>query len=397
MSEVWHDPIRHVYHRNASQFFHLKISRMTDSSRRIALLGTGLIGGSLGLVWAERHPEWTIVGHDRPGVLDRALERGAIDERAADPVTAVTDADVVVLATPLGATLTLMEQIAPHLEADTIVTDVASVKSPVMEQAAEVLPDHVHFAGGHPMAGAETSGIDAADALLFENAIYALCLPGDTEASSLEGTLSPLVELISATGARPLVLDAKQHDRIAAWVSHLPQLLAVALMNVVDDLDDASARQLAAGGFRDMTRIANSPFSMWRDVLVGNQGHVLDALGAISRSIQSIRNRLIEDDVEALEDAFEQAADAREGIPVNQKGFLEPLHDVLVRAEDRPGELHAITGILLEADLNVRDVELLKFREGTGGTFRLGFGSADEASAACDALNKKDYAARPLE
>jgi len=370
---------------------------MTDSSKRIALLGTGLIGGSLGLIWAERRPDWTVVGHDRPDVLERAFDRSAVDERAADPVTAVDGADIVVLATPLGATLKILEQIAPHLDEGTIVTDVASVKSPVMEQAADVLPGHVHFVGGHPMAGAETSGIDAADALVFENAIYALCLPSTTEETDLDGLLSPLVDLISATGARPLILNAEQHDRIAAWVSHLPQLLAVSLMNVVDDLDDASARQLAAGGFRDMTRIASSPFSMWRDILVGNQGHVLDALGAISRSIQSIRNRLIEDDVEALEDAFGQAADAREGIPVNQKGFLDPLYDILVRAEDRRGELHTITGILLDADLNVRDVELLKFRKGTGGTFRLGFSHADEASAACDALNAKDYAARRLE
>jgi prephenate dehydrogenase len=329
-------------------------------------------------------------------VLDRAHERGALDERAADPQTLVEDADVVVLATPVGTSLRMLKQIAPHLAKGAIVTDVASVKSPVMDQAAEVLPDHVHFVGGHPMAGAEKSGIDAADALLFENAIYALCL-ADDDASALEGPLSPLVELVEATGARPLLLEADHHDRIAAWVSHLPQLLAVALMNLVDDLDDATARQLAAGGFRDMTRIASSPFEMWRDIVVGNQGPILDALGAMARSIQSLRNRLIEDDLDALDEAFDQASKAREGIPSNQKGFLQPLYDVLVRAEDQPGELHAITGTLLNADLNVRDVELLKFREGTGGTFRLGFSSADEAEAACNALNANDFEARPLE
>jgi len=397
LAQKRHDPFGHAYHRNASQFFYFNRTRMTESSGRIALLGTGLIGGSLGLVWSERCPDWTLIGFDRPDILDRAHDRGAIEQRAADPKTLVEDADIVVLATPLGASLQMLEEIAPHVKEGAIVTDVASVKSPVMEQAAEVLPDHAHFVGGHPMAGAENSGIDAADGLLFENAIYALCLEEEDEATVLEGTLSPLVELIEATGARPLLLEANHHDRIAAWVSHLPQLLAVSLMNVVDDLDDATARQLAAGGFRDMTRIASSPFSMWRDILIGNQGPILDALGAMSRSIQSVRNRLIEDDIEALDNTFEQAMKAREGIPSNQKGFLQPLHDVLVRAEDQPGELHAITGTLLDADLNVRDVELLKFREGTGGTFRLGFSSADEAHAACDALNKNDFRARPLQ
>ena len=160
---------------------------MTESSGRIALLGTGLIGGSLGLVWSERCPDWTLIGFDRPDVLDRAHDRGAIEQRAADPKTLVEDADIVVLATPLGASLQMLEEIAPHVKEGAIVTDVASVKSPVMEQAAEVLPDHAHFVGGHPMAGAENSGIDAADALLFENAIYALCLEEEDEADGPRG------------------------------------------------------------------------------------------------------------------------------------------------------------------------------------------------------------------
>jgi prephenate dehydrogenase len=247
------------------------------------------------------------------------------------------------------------------------------------------------------MAGAETSGIDAADALLFENAVYTLCLPEGVGEDALSGPLAPVVDLVEATGAQPLVIDAGRHDRIAAWVSHLPQLIAVTLMNMVDDLDDDIGRQLAAGGFRDMTRIASSPFEMWRDVLVGNQGRVLDALGDLSRSIRTLRNRLIEDDVEGLGEAFEQAADARSEIPRNQKGFLQPLHDVLVRAEDQPGELHAITGHLLDAGLNVRDVELLKFREGTGGTFRLGFESHKDAAQAVDTLEAEGYASRILE
>lgn len=367
-------------------------------SGRIALLGTGLIGGSLGLSWKERRTDWTIVGHDRPDVLARAQERKAIDEKAADAQTAVQDADIVVLATPLGTTLRLLESIADHLQEGAVVMDVASVKTPVMEQAAEVLPESVHFLGGHPMAGAETSGIDAADALLFENAFYALCLPTTAPDDALASPpLSTAVELIEATGARTIHLDEARHDRIAAWVSHLPQVLSVMLVNLLDDLDDEVAHQLAAGGFRDMTRIASSPFSMWRDILVGNQRQILDALGALSRSVQRLRNRLIEDDIDQLEEAFEQAADLRATIPTNQKGMLHPLFDVVVRARDRPGELHTITGELLEADLNVRDIELLKFREGTGGTFRLSFEDHVDAKRAVETLEASDFSARMLE
>lgn len=401
-------------------------------NERIAILGTGLIGGSLGLAWKHRRPGVTIVGHDRPEVLERAEARGAIDAKAAAPVTAVEDADVVVLCTPLATTLRMLDAIADAVTPGTIVTDVASVKQPVLDQAHDVLPDGVAFVGGHPMAGAEQSGIDHADALLFENAAYVLCLPDGASTGDLDGPLAPVVDLVESVGARPLVLDAATHDRVAAVVSHLPQLLAVALVNTVAETDvsrpesassdvdergdgragpppedatdadapdapnhtDNVALDLAAGGFRDMTRIASSPFSMWRDVLVGNESAIHDALSHFTRVVQHLRNRLIADDLDALEDAFDSARDTRRRIPRTPKGFLQPLHDVLVRAPDEPGVLHAMTGALSDAGINIRDIELQKFREGTGGTFRLGFESDDDAARAVDVLDATQFDAR---
>ena len=181
---------------------------------RISILGTGLIGGSLGLAWQERRPNCTIVGHDRPEVLAAAEERGAIDKKAADPVTAVEGTDLVVLATPLASILKLLDTIAEHVPEGAFVTDVGSVKQPVLDQAEDVLPDHVHFLGGHPMAGAEEAGIDHADPLLFENAGYVLCLPPDRDADVLDDALAPVVDLVTATGARPL--------RRSSWPSLSP-------------------------------------------------------------------------------------------------------------------------------------------------------------------------------
>jgi prephenate dehydrogenase len=369
---------------------------------RIALLGTGLIGGSLALAWQQRAPQQlpsplTIVGYDRPEVLEAAEARGALDARATDPASAVDGAEVVVLATPPAVTLRLMADVAPHLAPGALVTDVASVKAPVIAQARDVLPPEVAFLGGHPMAGAETSGIDGADPLLFENAAYVLCLPDGAGEDALHGTYAPLLRLVEATGARPLVLDAARHDRIAAAVSHLPQLLSVALVNTVTDLhasDPDDALRLAAGGFRDMTRIASSPFAMWRDVLVGNSGPVLDALAAFAARVQRTRNRLIEDDLAALESAFAEARAAREQIPRDTKGFLRPLADVHVRLADEPGALHGLTGTLAEANVNVKDIELRVIREGDGGTFRLGFATTDEADEAVRALRDAGYVAR---
>jgi prephenate dehydrogenase len=384
---------------------------------RIAILGTGLIGGSLGLAWQDALPDVTIVGHDRQDVLETAESRGAIDEKAADPVTAVEDADLVVLATPVGTVLTMMDAIADALPDGAVVTDVASVKQPVLDQAREVLPDSVHFLGGHPMAGAESSGIEHADALLFENAIYALSLPEGVGESALEGDLAGAVEVVTATGARPLVVDAATHDRLAAVVSHLPQLLAVALVNTVaetdgssgsndgpqDDPDDGAeddatagnlALELAAGGFRDVTRIASSPFDVWRDILVGNEGPILDAVSHFTRSLQHLRNRLIAEDLDELEEAFDTARTTRSRIPRDQKGFLQPLADVYVRAEDDVGVLHELTGCLAEAGLNVKDVELQSYREGTGGTFRFSFATAADAEEAVATLTTAGYQVR---
>jgi prephenate dehydrogenase len=363
---------------------------------RIAILGTGLIGGSLGLVWQEHRPDLTIVGHDRPEVLDTAEERGAIDAKAADPVTAVEEADLVVLATPVGTVLRLLDSISGALPDGAVVTDVASVKRPVLDQARDVLPDSVSFVGGHPMAGAESPGIAHADPLLFENAIYALSLPDGVDASALDDELAGVVDLVETTGARPLLLDAATHDRLAAVVSHLPQLLAVALVTTVAETDDPDevALELAAGGFRDMTRIASSPFAVWRDILVGNEGPILDAVSHFTRSLQQLRNRLIAEDFDDLEAAFETARTTRSSIPRDQKGFLQPLADVYVRAEDEPGVLHDLTGHLTDAGLNIKDVELQSYREGTGGTFRFSFAEAADAERAVATLTDAGYEAR---
>ena len=363
--------------------------------KKIALLGVGLIGGSLGLAWKKHRPELVIVGYDEADVLEEALRRGAIDGRAADPAAAVRAADLVVLAAPIGAILRLMETIAPHLKRGAVVTDVGSVKAPVAQHARDVLPAANPFVGGHPMAGSEKGGIAHADAFLFENATYVLSPPPDVGPDALPARFPDLVALVQATGARLLVLEAERHDRIAATVSHLPQLLAVTLMNAAAEAnrEDEAFLRLAAGGFRDMTRIASSPFAMWRDVLVANEGPILDALGRFAAAFQRTRNRLLEDDPDALADAFDAARQVRERIPRDMKGFLEPLAEVHLYAEDRPGFLVGITSAVYEAGLNIKDIELLKIREGTGGAFRLGFATAGDADAATEALNAAGYRA----
>ncbi len=366
--------------------------------QRVALLGVGLIGGSLALAFKRSTDRLTIIGYDRPDVLDEALRLGVIDARAADPAAAVQEADLVILATPIGAILHLLDAIAPHVRPGAIITDVGSVKAPVLAHAREVLPDPTAFVGGHPMTGSEHGGVAHADPFLFENATYVLCPPAGMPAVEATRDFAGLIELLQRSGARLLMLEADVHDRIAATVSHLPQLLAVLLMNLAAEraTEHEAVLKLAAGGFRDMTRIAASPFAMWRDILVANHGNILDTLGDCAAALQRLRNRLAAEDLDALEEAFRQARAARESIPRDSKGFLRPLADLYVHAEDRPGALLHIVQTLYEAEVNIKDIELLKIREGTGGTFRLGFVDEATVQTAIETLRRAGLKAHRL-
>jgi prephenate dehydrogenase len=361
--------------------------------QKIAMLGMGLIGGSLSLAWKKHRGYLHLVGYDVPAVREEALRRGVVDAVAPTPAEAVAEADLVVLATPLGPMLGLLDAIGPALRPGTLVTDVGSVKSPILTHARKVLPAHSLFLGGHPMAGSEKNGVVHADPFLFENATYVLCPPDDEAADRLERDHPDFLDILGSTGARILFMDAARHDRIAAAVSHLPQLLAVTLMNYIGDLHDEDGRylRLAAGGFRDMTRIASSSFDMWRDILAANEGPILDALAGFAAALQRTRNRVFQEDRDAMRQSFADARARRDMIPKTTKGFLHPLADVYVYAEDKPGFLFRLTRILHEANINIKDLELLKIREGIEGVFRIGFADQTTAEIAMNALSGAGY------
>ncbi len=362
---------------------------------RVAILGIGVIGGSLALALKERLPGLRITGFDSPSVLEHAKLRGLIDRSSSSAGDAVHDADAVFLAVPLDSIASLMDSISAHLKPHSFVSDVASVKQPVIEAAQRLLPDTIRFIGGHPMTGSERSGLDGADAFLFENAIYILCTDGIEDIDSY----TPMTQLIEGTGARVLLMDSKQHDRIVACVSHLPQLVATTLVNVVAEQNqtDPMTLQLAAAGFRDMTRIASSSFDMWSAVLEGNRSDVDVALSSMIDALTFIRTLLREgEDIQKLRPIFEKASTMRQKIPVNFKGFLRPLSDVFVYAADQPGVLAHITGTLFRQGISIKDIELLKIREGTGGAFKISLENDQLADAAVIALKSDGCRAHRL-
>ncbi len=345
--------------------------------RRVTIVGVGLIGGSLGLAIQHRFPSCVVTGVDRPEVLRTARRRGAIHHGETSVARGVREADLVILAAPMPAILRLLPVVGRSVSSRAIVTDTGSVKSPVRDRSRTLFPGG-NFIGGHPMTGAEFSGVRAAHPLLFENAFCVLCPSRAANRSALRR----LARFYGALGSRVVVLPAEEHDRAVAALSHVPQLAAVALMRsaAAQPLTRSHLR-LGAGGFRDMTRIASSPFALWKDILLQNRREVRGALARFVKELQRSR-RALAGGTAGLASQFREAARLRAQIPRGMKGLQSHVPELTVYLPDRPGSLAAVTSALARNRVNIKDLELLKVREGTGGTFRMAFESSKERARA---------------
>ncbi len=362
--------------------------------RRIAIIGVGLIGGSLGLSLKRTGFKGRVVGISRPETIAQALELGVIDEGTsyAELAEGLRDVELVFLCTPIKRIIELLPQVMAEVSAGTLVTDVGSTKRRLGEVAAACGRQDVHFIGGHPMAGSEKAGVMAADPFLFQNAIYIL-VPGEGVPEDLHAALR---EMLAQLGAKVLELSAETHDEVVAAISHLPQMIATSLVEMVGRMNEEGGGcflPLAAGGFRDLTRIASSPFApVWGDICATNAdqiGHMIDRYVDL---LKDVRQRLV--DPGSLERDFAFANDIRSQIPKDAKGFIHALQEILVVAEDRPGVIAEIATKLADQELNINDIEVLKVREGEGGTIRLGFDSGEAAERSLEVLRGLGYQAR---
>ncbi len=278
--------------------------------RQITIVGTGLIGGSFALALRKRKFAGRIVGCDREGILDRARKRGAIDVGFSDPGDAVRGSQLVVLATPVLAIVDMIQRLGPALPASTLLTDVGSTKLSVAQQAVKVFGKTAgkRFLAGHPMAGKELSGVDYADPELFKNAVWFLTpLPGQ---NLNEGLFAEFAGWIDQIGAHIAILPPAEHDRLCAWISHLPQMISTALAAVLVEEFGDDAPLLPAGGraLQEMTRISASPYSMWRDIAISNKGNLEDALLKLEQRLAHIRENL---GTRQLAEEFERAHELR--------------------------------------------------------------------------------------
>lgn len=347
---------------------------------KIIISGLGVMGGSLAMAIKQNLPDLRIRGFDSDSVLQEALRRKIIDEKIERWPQDCAGADLIFLATPLHILQRQLNDLNGIIDGQTVVTDVGSTKE---ELAAFV--EKIHFSGvyigGHPMTGAEKSGLSAATPLLYENAVYLLSNITADKEHILHEKLLPVLKAIKA---RVMLIDAKIHDEILAAISHLPQILAIELVNLVGAKNSPEEPYfaLAAGGFRDLTRIASSSVDIWQGIIRSNKDNVRSILKHYIRRLESVLDKM--DD---LHQEFESANNYRQMVPKESKGFLSPLTDILVYVTDQVGVVAKISNTLARKKIDIRDMELLKIREKEGGVFRLSFANRQEAQTAADVLN----------
>lgn len=356
--------------------------------KSVSILGLGLIGGSIAKALRKANSDIFISAFDLPEVLAIALEENVIDKKLKS-VDESLDSDLIFIALPVNLSLSYFQELIPKLKEGQIISDVCSVKYS-FKKIWDNTKSNGTYIGCHPMTGKEKGGYENADELLFENSIVVV-----TEDLTADESKNEFAEIIKSLGSNILFIPAKQHDIIAASVSHLPQLVSVALVNTAAlKTENYNFLDLAAGGFRDMTRIASSDFSIWESIINENQSEILIALDKFRNEIEGIKKDVQSKNFNSLRSKFRLANSSRHEIPANTKGFLSPLYDVFVFVKDEPGVLSKITTALYQNGINIKDLELLKIREGKGGTFRFSFSSEKDSSAAIKIISELGFEIR---
>jgi len=360
---------------------------------RVAVIGTGLIGGSIGLA-LKAHTDADVVAFDKdPAAAARAVERGAADRVAETAVEAVANADFVFLATPVRAIADSVREIANSIEPGAVITDVGSTKSRVVLETEEVLRETSNFIGGHPMAGTEQEGIEAASATLFQDAWWILT---PTDRSDPEA-YRRLHALLTTLGARIMALNPVEHDELMAVISHVPQLTATTLMNMAANRGQqhAGLLALAAGGFRDVTRVAASNPEIWLDVCRENGEAIASTLADFANELLRLRDLILEQQEEPLRRALLRAREARRSLP--GKEVRDVPYEVVMPVPDQPGVLARVTTSIGNLGINIEDLQITHSSEGGRGVLHLTIAGRRPAEKVASALADQGFDARTIE
>jgi prephenate dehydrogenase len=332
--------------------------------KRIAIIGLGVIGASLGMALKSARPDLEVLGTDiDPATVEKAMEMAAISRPFFKED--ISGCDVVFIATPLRIIPQILMQIWDELTPGTIVTDVGSVKSWVMTQFEKYLPPGVSGIGGHPLAGSDRSGITGADKYLLQNAVYVLTPLATTDGEKVE----KLKDLLAETGAKVVLLSADEHDQMVGKVSHLPHIVAASLMNKLEQ--HQGALRLAAGGLRDTTRIAASNPELWEDILLLNGTAVAEEICDLISQLNLYLQAIVNKDGTSLCQYLATAQRMRKNMPLSRSS-LENSADIVAIIPDKPGIIGILGTLLGESGININDIQIMGVRDENEGSIRMG-------------------------
>lgn len=361
--------------------------------RKIGVVGLGIIGGSLvKAIHKKKLADWIVAYNRNPEAARIALREGVIQQAAGEIDSSFAGCEIIFICVPVDKISEIVQKLAQIADKDTILTDVGSTKSDVI-QAVKQIPLNCPFIGGHPMAGSEATGYRAARANLFENAYYILT-PGQGTPGWAVDRLSGFIQ---AFGALPVVLEPARHDFATAAISHVPHVLAAVLVNVIRRLDgeDRIMHTLAAGGFKDITRIASSSPEIWESICHTNRENIADILGKLVDGINEFKAVLRDEEKDILKLLFSEAKEYRDSFLDNRIGAIVKTYDIVVDVEDKPGVIAAIASLLGERQINIKNIGINNSREMEGGAMEICFYDRDSQTLSLEILRSAGYTVKP--
>lgn len=357
-------------------------------SKTIYIVGLGLIGSSLALGIRRGHPDYRILGYNR-GEQSRhiALENGIVDEATDDLALFAGQADVIILAVPIRQTLDFLTVLGQlPLKEGVIVTDAGSTKQEIVAAAEQALPASIRFVGGHPMAGSHKSGASAADVHLFENAYYIFTPTEQTDTQAIV----ELKDLFSGLGARFIQVDAEEHDRVTSQVSHFPHVLASSLMEQAGAYaeDHELTNHFAAGGFRDMTRIAESEPSMWTSILLSNGPAIIERIEDFTGRLQQVTEWIRQQEEDKIWNFFHDGKETRRAMEIHKRAGVDSFYDIFIMVPDQEDVILQILELLRGISVvNIRINE--NNREDIHGTLQITFKTKEDLERAATIMEEK--------
>ncbi len=357
--------------------------------KKIGFIGLGLIGGSIAKAIREKHPSVRLYARaGSAGTVAEAFHAGVIENEAPMELSDFAQMDVIFLCSPVGINIEYLNALSKIVPETTLITDVGSVKSEIVNAAAAAGLSR-QFIGGHPMTGSENSGFSSADPLLLENAYYILCAGEGVEPA----VVSHFSAFITSLGADTLRLEPGEHDHAVAAISHLPHIIASSLVNLVreSDNDGHVMRMIAAGGFKDLTRIASSSPVMWQNICIENKAEILSVIDLYADALDRSRKLVEKGDTDGLLSFFGDAKDYRDSMPIRAKGLLPAAFDFYLDLKDEAGQISIVAAILAAAQLNIKNIGIVHNREFSDGVLHIDMYDGDSMNTAMELLQQHGY------